>query len=108
MKLYKPLPKMLTIKKSKIHGLGLFALETIEPEVNLGMIHYISEFFDKECIRTPLGGFINHSNKPNCYKKEDDLIYEKRIYLITKNKIRKNEELTIKYTMYKVGNKNER
>jgi len=97
---YRPLPKTLTIQESDIEGLGLFATKDIKKNTNLGMMHYISEY--SEVIRTPLGGFINHSNKPNCIKEKEDLIYEERIYLITNRLIKKGEELTVKYTMYKV------
>jgi len=97
---YRPLPKILTIQESDIEGLGLFATKDIKKNTNLGMMHYISEF--SEVIRTPLGGFINHSNKPNCIKEKEDLIYEERVYLITNRLIKKGEELTVKYTMYKV------
>jgi len=97
---YRPLPKTLTIQESDIEGLGLFATKDIKKNTNLGMMHYISEY--SEVIRTPLGGFINHSNKPNCIKEKEDLIYEERVYLITDRLIKKGEELTVKYTMYKV------
>lgn len=97
---YRPLPKTLTIQESDIEGLGLFATKDIKKNTNLGMMHYISEY--SEIIRTPLGGFINHSNKPNCIKEKEDLIYEERVYLITDRLIKKGEELTVKYTMYKV------
>lgn len=97
---YKPLPNTLTIKESDIEGLGLFATKDIKKNTNLGMMHYITEF--SEVIRTPLGGFVNHSNKPNCIKEKEDLIYEERTYLITNRLIKKGEELTVKYTMYKV------
>ena len=97
---YKPLPNNLTIKKSNIEGLGLFATKDIKKHTNLGMIRITIE--SKEVIRTPLGGFINHSNKPNCIKEKEDLIYEERTYLITNRLIKKGEELTVKYTMYKV------
>ena len=97
---YKPLPKTLTIKESNIEGLGLFATKDIKKNTNLGMMHYITEF--SEIIRTPLGRFINHSNKPNCIKEKENLIYEERTYLITNRLIKKGEELTVKYTMYKV------
>ena len=65
--MYKPLPESLTIKTSKVNGLGLFATEGIAQGTNLGMTHIkISDHI----IRTPLGGFINHSNDANCVKVE--------------------------------------
>ena len=37
MKMYNPLPDTLTIKESKVHGLGLFAVERIPAERFLGI-----------------------------------------------------------------------
>ena len=90
---YRPLPESLTIKQSSIEGLGLFATQTIPKNIDLGMIL----FSDGELvIRTPLGGFINHSEKPN-YKKLD---LEDEWHLKTAKEIKSGEELTLKYTMY--------
>ena len=49
-------------------------------------------------IRTPLGGFINHSDTPNSYlvvsqEWDDYLIYN----ILTARKILKNEEILIDY-----------
>ena len=90
---YKPLPDSLTIKKSNIQGLGLFAVKTIAKNTDLGMIHFSK---DELLIRTPLGGFINHSLKPNCKK----LDLDQEWHLKTLIAINKDEELTLKYTMY--------
>ena len=65
--MYKPLPDSLTIKTSGIHDLGLFAKEDISRGTNLGMTHLK---IGDTIIRTPLGGFINHSNDDNCVKVE--------------------------------------
>ena len=65
--MYKPLPESLTIKQSKVNGLGLFAKEVIAQGTNLGITHIKIE---EEILRTPLGGFINHSNTPNVVKVE--------------------------------------
>ena len=37
--MYKPLPNGITIKKSPINGLGLFATEVISENTLLGIIH---------------------------------------------------------------------
>ena len=63
--MYKPLPKCLTIKKSPIEGLGLYATENIKANTFLGITHILDENFENNYIRTPLGGFYNHSNNPN-------------------------------------------
>mgnify|MGYP003653495609 FL=1 len=90
---YKPLPDSLTIKKSNIEGLGLFAVKTIAKNTDLGMIHFS---YGELLIRTPLGGFINHSLKPNCKK----LDLDQEWHLKTLVDIKKDDELTLKYTMY--------
>ena len=63
--MYRPLPKCLTIKKSPIEGLGLYATEDIIANTFLGITHILDENFENNYIRTPLGGFYNHSNDPN-------------------------------------------
>ena len=63
--MYKPLPESLTIKESKVDGLGLFAVKGIAQGTNLGMTHVK---FNGTIWRTPLGGFINHSNEANIVK----------------------------------------
>ena len=63
--MYKTLPDSVTIKRSPIHGLGLFATDRIKSGVLLGMIHYPT-IDKKDYIRTPIGGFGNHSDNPNC------------------------------------------
>ena len=99
---YTPLPKYLTIKKSKVHGLGLFTLVDIPKGYELGMSH-IS--INTMIIRTPLGGFYNHSDDPNCEKyikfknKGYSNVY---YYLKTIKDIKKGEELTVKYTLYNI------
>lgn len=87
---YRPLPKFLTISKSQIHGLGLFSTAEIQAGVCLGISHVKNTKLG--CIRTPLGGFINHSDQPNCFIIEKK---DKR-YLYTIRKIKK-EELTVYY-----------
>ena len=104
--MYKPLPESLTVKNSKVNGLGLFAKETIPQATNLGMTHIK---IGENIIRTPLGGFINHANDPNCIKVElrmtnmDDIkktLRYKKWNLVTIKDIKKEEELTLKYTFY--------
>ena len=63
--MYKPLPNFLTIKKSPIEGLGLYATKNIKPNCFIGLTHIQDNDFENGYIRTPLGGFYNHSNEPN-------------------------------------------
>ena len=98
MKNYKPLPNYLTISISGINGLGLFALEDIPKGTEIGITHH---HLWEEVVRTALGGFINHSNHPNC--KLERIISTSVLY--TTLPIKKGEEITLKYTMYKVEEK---
>jgi len=105
---YKPLPSYLTIKTSKVNGLGLFTLENIALGTNMGMSHLK---IGDTIFRTPLGGFINHANEANCVKAELRMTNEdikgnaysyKKWNLITIKDIKEGEELTIRYTFYNV------
>lgn len=92
---YRPLPEFLTIDKSNIEGLGLFAVNTIEKGVNSGITH-IEDAVTKRLYRTPLGGFINHSEEPNA-----KIVEVQRVrYLYFLRDIQDGEEITVKYSMY--------
>ena len=69
--MYKPLPEMVTIKDSGIHGLGLFATDDISSGTILGMIHFE---FHGETMRTPLGAFGNHSDDPTVIRMVSDVL----------------------------------
>ena len=101
--MYKHLPESLTIKAAGIHDLGLFAEQDIKQATNLGVTHIK---LDDNIIRTPLGGFINHSNTPNCAKIElhanGDETFKKKWNLVTLQDIKNGEELTLRYTFYNV------
>ena len=97
---YKPLPPYLYIGPSDIHGAGIFAKDDIPAGIELGISHIYDPNFQHDFIRTPLGGFINHSNKPNCELLDKDEDYHYKI-LKTLNKIEKGKELTTRYTLSK-------
>jgi SET domain-containing protein len=106
-------------KRSKLHGYGVFAGETINK--NKRIIDYAGELIDnrqcekredrylsKGCIwvfrvnsrwsrDAAVGGnvarFINHSCTPNCYTH----VVDKTIWVRASRKIRKGEELTYDY-----------
>lgn len=101
---YRPLPDCLTIKESSIDGLGVFATKNIDKDVALGITHhYIDAGFKDELIRTPLAGFLNHSNNPNATIEEfengkgRDHTY-KNYKMITIRPISAGEEITVDYT----------
>ena len=72
--MYRPLPDELTIKNSKIEGLGLFATVKIKKNSFIGLTHIRDEMFEGKYIRTPLGGFYNHSKESNIMKMVSDVI----------------------------------
>jgi len=94
--MYRPLPPYLTVKPSSVDGLGLFTTEHIKQSSNLGISHVFDKFWENGYIRTPLGGFINHSNTPNCETFKEG----RYLYIIVITDIKEGEELTLKYTFY--------
>ena len=103
---YKPLPPEVRLGFSDIHGIGLFAKKNIEQGHNFGMSHLK---IGERLIRTPLGGFLNHADHANCFKtalhytqEEDSKIHYKVWNLVAIKDIKEGEELTVKYTFYKI------
>ena len=92
--MYKPLPDKLNIKNSKIHGQGVFAVEKIKAGCELGITHLGLT----RQLRTPLGGFLNHSDNPNCFIRDHEA--ESRLYTV--RPISKGEELTVYYRKYDI------
>ena len=95
-KYYVPLPKSLTIRNSEIHGLGLFTTENIKKDVLLGITHIKDDRFEDGYIRTPLGGFFNHSENYNTKIVSDDTY----LYLLTTEDIKCGDEILAFYTLY--------
>ena len=113
---YQPLPSCLTIKSSEIHGLGLFATENIPKGTNLGIAHVLiphaEETFSQSYCRTPLGGFYNHSNTPNCEIKStikyfiNSASHHRLVTTIMElfaiKDIKEGQEITSNYILYKI------
>ncbi len=97
---YTPLPEYLSIGPSNIHGAGIIATEDIPGEIVIGISHIYDPNFQHNYIRTPLGGFINHSEDPNCELTDDEEGDYKE--LKTLRKIEQGEELTLKYSLYEI------
>ena len=114
--MYNPLPHGLFIDESSIDGQGLYTNAELAGGTNLGMSHVE---LGKMMIRTPLGGFVNHSNTPSCVKvkslltrqqwnERNDLPNDKYDHnftkwdLVTLRDIDAGDELTVRYTFYKI------
>ena len=90
---YKPLPEEVTVGESDI------ATQSIEEAFDLGSTH-IKVPMIAGYIRTPLGGFINHSEEPNCYLALSQDWDDYKVYnLVTLHKIEEGEEIVLDYDM---------
>ena len=101
--MYSPLPQSVDIKISSIHGKGLFATQPIPKGTELGVSHVYHDWFQDGWIRTPLGGFYNHSDTPNCELVNQVLDEGFRTdvqVLVTLTDIETDEELTCTYTLW--------
>ena len=121
--MYRPLPDGLTIKNSPIEGLGLFATIEIKANSFIGITHIRDEQFENKYIRTPLGGFYNHSKNPNIIKLGTDTLPEFKfgktinsnlissinkknqkksnfLFLVSLKDINPGQELVAEYTFY--------
>ena len=91
--MYKPLPDGLYVSNSDIAGQGLFTNRKLEVGTELGLSH---KMIDDNLIRTPLGGFINHSEEPNVQKYQIGNDY----FIKVIKEINPAEEITLKYNWY--------
>ena len=103
------IPKCVELKKSPLHGLGVFATEFIPKGTELGVGHYFDFHNRKEEIvnlRTTLVPFFNYNIDSNLVLKQEKptpkwecgFSLHNRIY--TKRDIQKGEELLLKYSWY--------
>ena len=91
--MYKPLPDGLYVSNSDIAGQGLFTNRKLEVGTELGLSH---KMIDDNLLRTPLGGFINHSEEPNVQKYQIGNDY----FIKVIKDINVGEEITLKYNWY--------
>ena len=98
LKTYQPLPSGLTVADSGIAGQGLFTTRKLVAGTDMGISHYR---IDGEYIRTPLGGFINHADEPNCQRTQVRVRpgFDKWNLMVMVD-IEEGGELTLKYKLY--------
>ena len=105
--MYRPLPIYLQVLPSDIHGYGLFTDAYVEKGWVIGITHVKHPLFPQGWLRTPLGGFYNHSDKPNCVLIDDKLadgtVVKK---LKTLQTIPPKTEITVTYSLYKLHENN--
>ena len=54
--------------------MGLFATKDIKANTFIGVTHIRDEQFENKYIRTPLGGFYNHSNDPTVMRMVSNML----------------------------------
>ncbi len=98
LKAYHPLSSGLMVADSGISGQGLFTTRRLVMGTELGISHYR---IDGQMIRTPLGGFINHADEPNCVRNQIRIRpgFDKWNLIVIED-IEEGCELTLKYKMY--------
>ena len=96
--MYCALPQSLRVSDSDVAGQGIFAKVDIPMGTYLGLSHIVDHDDADIIYRTPLGGFLNHSNDPNCVKYYEDGKY----FVKTIRSIKSGDELFLKYTFYSV------
>ena len=96
--LYRPLPPSLIVSQSKIQGSGLFAETSIKAGTEFGITHIRDKRFQDGYIRTPLGGFFNHSDQPNA----EAYIDGDYIRLRSIRDMKKGDEVTVRYWLYNI------
>lgn len=108
---FRPLPPELRIGPSTTEGQGLIATRHIPAEHHFGITHVFSndkllrQMFPDGWIRSPLGTWYNHSNRPNaqsihigsCLEPQPDDVK----MLITLRTIEPGEEILVHYTLYR-------
>ena len=77
-------------------GTPTYMLAVVVDDHDMGITHVYDSNFLHEYVRTPLGGFVNHNDEPNC-RTVDIQGYK---YLTALKNIEPGEELTLKYSMY--------
>jgi SET domain-containing protein len=91
--MYRPLPDYLQILQSPIEGYGLFTTKDLASGLEVGIMRVEDDRFADDYIRTPLGGFVNHADDPNCEAYTDgDLVR-----LRTIKQISSGSEMTVHY-----------
>jgi SET domain-containing protein len=107
---WRPLPEFLTIKESKIEGLGVFATRDLPKGFDLGISHIFDERFPDGYIRLPLGGFINHHEIPNCKAliadQDEEMGKLKHIRIQALEPIAQGREITIAYIINRLDDPN--
>lgn len=101
---YKPLPEKVDISLSAVEGKGIIAKEYIAKGSMIGITHVKAEpavayLFKNGLIRTPLGGYLNHSDNPNCLIQTAETLW----YLFAAEDIAIGHELFVDYRLYQCG-----
>ena len=89
---YRPLPESVRLSEG-IEGFGIFARQYIPAARAIGLGHVRFHGQPDGWLRTPLGGFVNHSLSPNCQAQ----LRGAEIWIVALRDIEPEEELTVFY-----------
>lgn len=88
---------MLSVRKSRIHGKGLFTDELIPKDTRIILVGDLNRFRQGKKWITNLGRMVNHNRKGNCVLKREEDAY----VLYAGRNINGGEELTSDYSILK-------
>lgn len=92
---FSPLPNTVFLARSRVHGWGIFSKYSMDENTHVGVSHIPDNRFENGHIRTPVGGFINESEEPNCFLEWDN--NQKWWEIVTGEVIMPGDELFLKY-----------
>ena len=99
---YRPLPPCLEVRKSSSDGHGLYAIENIPAGSHLGiteldLTEQQKKLVQLDCLRTPLGGFVNHSENPNAVIVREPAFFGPLSVMWSVKPIKIKEQVTVFY-----------
>jgi hypothetical protein len=90
---------LIKVKKSEIHGVGLFSVKTYKPKEKIYPVFALDKEINKY-LPIKCSIYVNHKNESNC----DVVLIDDVIWMVAKETIKPNTELTSNYRDLKTLN----